>query len=333
MACSNAVSVEQYLDTPTNTTSPEPARQPKRRHIDVSEEDAALIAEEEEAHSLISLATASVAGHSDWYRHCQDNEMYITRRELVALLQKQKETAGAAVVVVVADTRDDDVAGGMIAGAVHTPDSTFGAESILKLANLAARTSNTSITSNTATSAARTATTTSTAITTPTTASSDGSIPRFIVFHCMESARRGPRCARKMTLALEALSEPEDSDEDLHAGAEVGAGAGAGAGVGMSRHPSLPPPAWLCKQLQVRVLAGGFDGWVRRYWQDVTKVENYDDEYWGYTEFNPAGEVAEEDQDEAKKLGEATAAGPAHTMYSRPADQPVTPWSAAGSGI
>lgn len=180
----------------------------------------------------------------------------------------------------------------MIHGAVHMPDSTFGADAILSLlarANMGRGEAD---------------------------APAEG--PVLIVFHCMESARRGPRCARRVIMALEARAEM-DSDGD---GTEAAATASAAAGA---NHPP---------EVQVRVLAGGFDQWVRRYWKDATKVQGYDDEYWGFTEFDPAGEVAEEDAEEAARqlpAAASRAAGPAHPLYSRPADQPATPWSEAGS--
>ena len=101
----------------------------------------------------------------------------------------------------------------------------------------------------------------------------------------MESARRAPRCARRLVVALDAL-----------------------------RKDGCPLP-----ELQVRVLAGGFDQWVRRFWRDELKVERYEDEYWGFAEMAAAG---------GNSLWEDDL--PAHSGYVRPDNQPTTPWSCAG---
>ena len=160
------------------------------------------------------------------------------------------QRTGSAIVV---DVRDEDVAGGQINGALHMADDTFGSAQVRTLLEAAIRKRNVAV----------------------------------IIFHCMESARRGPRCARRFMVAMEALRNCGEIQEEL--------------------------------VLQVRILEGGFDQWVRRYWRDPERVERYDDNYWGYAEMAEAGGASLFDDD-----------APAHKCYERPADQPATHWSAAG---
>merc|ERR1719499_395074 len=97
----------------------------------------------------------------------------------------------------------------------------------------------------------------------------------------MESARRGPRCARRLLTTLEALP------------------------------PRQVPP------IHVHVLEGGFDQWVRRFWQEGDlRIQGFDDDYWGFA--MPSADAVSD---------------PAHILYERPADQPETPWSKAGASI
>ena len=147
---------------------------------------------------------------------------------------------------------------------------------------------------------------------------------------CRESARRGPRCARRFVLAIEAL-----------------------------HRANMDVPA-----VRVAVLKGGFDQWVRRFWKNPMLVQGYDDEYWGYAEL----EVMRQKRANANiplsnlppPIHSVTANQPAttsvvpgvqsnigtrehanealdvhrsHSLYSRPTDQPATPWSGAGSDI
>ena len=79
-----------------------------------------------------------------------------------------------------------------------------------------------------------------------------------ICFHCMESARRGPRCAKRLVEGMRALRD-----------------------VGYAPQP-----------VKVAVLEGGFDQWVRRHWRDPARVEGYDDAYWGYAEDAGDGDEA-----------------------------------------
>ena len=275
--CDNADPAPAPRPAPRPEPTPSTAGGSKRRQ--------SMIAQEE-LESTINFATVAVSPGSDWYPWCRDNGVYITREELLDLVAEQE--AGRAAVVI-ADTRDDDVAGGMITDAIHTPDGQFNAGTILQLINAVKAVPTTSTTA-----------------------------PRVIVFHCMESARRGPRCCKRTTLAIEALTMDDHEDED----------------------ETIPP------RVQVRVLAGGFDQWVRRYWQDPSKVRGYDDEYWGFNEFDPLPEALEEDAEEAKAKAKATekkkegggekagiqinGTATQHPLYTRPSDQPATPWSAAG---
>jgi hypothetical protein len=63
--------------------------------------------------------------------------------------------------------------------------------------------------------------------------------------------------------------------------------------------------------VQIRVLQGGFDQWIRTYF-GTDLIEEYDDEYWGF--------------EEIRKIQ-------FHKNYKRPEDQPKTLWSDAGSEV
>lgn len=109
-------------------------------------------------------------------------------------------------IVLVVDVRDDDHLGGNIKGSIHVPDGTFW-KTIGDTATLIKQGST-------------------------------------VVFHCMESARRGPRCAFR-----------------LH------------------KYLSEEQPQLNCS---IRVLRGGADLWIRRFFRDPTLVENFDNDYWGW---------------------------------------------------
>lgn len=151
----------------------------------------------------------------------------------------------------VVDVRDDDNGGGAIVGAVHCPDSSFDVAAVAQLA--AGKSS--------------------------------------VVFHCMESARRGPRCARR-----------------LH---EFWAAAAAAAAESA---PGAAPP----ERPRICVLQGGADQWIRRFWRDGSRVAGFDSDYWGFGPQEGCGEA------EAAEDG-------GHRLYTRPADQQATPWSEAGA--
>ena len=70
----------------------------------------------------------------------------------------------------------------------------------------------------------------------------------YVVFHCMESARRGPRCARRLHERLCLLA---NEDPDVNTPNSRAARGGP----------------------TIRVLTGGFDQWCRKFWQDSELVE------------------------------------------------------------
>lgn len=158
--------------------------------------------------------TAALVDDRDFYSWARDNGVYIPHEELLAIFEQRKiETPpiGAPSVLVI-DVRDDDANGGHISGALHFPDSTFVHRIAEVLAVLRARQ------------------------------------PTLVVLHCMESVRRGPRCAYRLRARLEAEARPSH----------------------------LPPVA------AVRVLQGGADLWLRRHWRHAHLVEDYDDDFWGF---------------------------------------------------
>ena len=111
------------------------------------------------------------------------------------------------------DCRDDDVKGGKIVGSLHLPDSEFDINSIETIMK-------------------------------EVESKKDKDVD--IVFHCMESARRGPRCARRF---YEAMKLWNDHDSNI----------------------------------TIRVLIGGFDQWIRNFY-GTDMIEDYDDDYWGFEE-------------------------------------------------
>ena len=72
-------------------------------------------------------------------------------------------------------------------------------------------------------------------------------LPIFLIFHCMESVRRGPRCAKRFEEFM--ATREVEFDYSIH------------------------------------VLEGGGDQWIRNYYTNPLLVENYDDEVWGFIEF------------------------------------------------
>jgi hypothetical protein len=72
--------------------------------------------------------------------------------------------------------------------------------------------------------------------------------PVWVVFHCMESIRRGPRCARRLFQALNM----------------------AGNGVDAAA------------PITIKVLQGGADQWMRNFYSDPRLVEAYNNDIWGY---------------------------------------------------
>lgn len=162
----------------------------------------------------------------------------------------------SAEALLVIDVRDDDNGGGSIRGAVHCPDGSFCAADAVQLARR----------------------------------------KDVVVFHCMESARRGPRCARRLQEYYQLQQTQTQQEQQQMQPASL----------------QLPMP-------RICVLQGGADLWIRRFYKDSTLVEGFDPDYWGFGD----------SQDDGDGPQAATTAG--HIHYARPADQPATPWSAAGS--
>jgi rhodanese-related sulfurtransferase len=179
----------------------------------------------------------------DQYYWCRDRDMYVSREELLKRFKRS----------VVVDCRDDDNKGGHIQNAIQLPDSTFNIKSVeIILREIEKKMKNKKD-------------------------EDDDDSTVDVVFHCMESARRGPRCARRFYEVLKILSLESTSSPDV----------------------------------QIRVLQGGFDQWIRTYF-GTDLIEEYDDEYWGF--------------EEIRKMQ-------FHKNYKRPEDQPKTPWSDAGSEV
>lgn len=194
--------------------------------------------------SLIVAAISTVGARSDWFSWAHRSGLYLERSALVHRLDRRAPT-------VVVDVRDEDGVGGHIPGALRLADGCFGAPSVLAILRRAREL---------ATSPGATADAPAEAA--PDTAAdaspdaAEGSSAVLVVFHCMESARRAPRCARRLVLAIQALREREHVGED-------------------------PAPL---SAIDVRVLEGGFDQWCRHFWADDQRVDAYDDAYWGYAE-------------------------------------------------
>jgi hypothetical protein len=110
----------------------------------------------------------------------------------------------------------------------------------------------------------------------------------------MESVRRGPRCAKRLLARLAAES-------------------------------AAARPV-------VRVLRGGADRWIRRYWKGPL-VEGFDGAYWGWCDAASPSEMGADSgiggQDssvarEGQEMGMAVTAGTRmHSLYTRPSDQAV----------
>ncbi len=218
----------------------------------------------------IEAALSEVGRTQDLYRWARDRGLYCTRAQLRGWLAE-----GAPLVIV--DCRDEDAVGGMIRTALHLPDGSFGVASVRTVLEAARQRAS-----------AR-------------PAASSIQQPVRIVFHCMESVRRGPRCAKRLACALDALA------------ADVGSA-------------DLPGTA-------LHVLEGGFDQWVRRFWDDAQLVEGYDDEYYGYALMGGTQLAFDREREASDEEGDSDQMAPAHPLYHRPADQPATPWSAGGAEL
>eukprot|EP00619_Florenciella_sp_RCC1007_P011149 CAMPEP_0205904522 /NCGR_PEP_ID=MMETSP1325-20131115/774_1 /ASSEMBLY_ACC=CAM_ASM_000708 /TAXON_ID=236786 /ORGANISM="Florenciella sp., Strain RCC1007" /LENGTH=266 /DNA_ID=CAMNT_0053270307 /DNA_START=52 /DNA_END=852 /DNA_ORIENTATION=+ len=129
------------------------------------------------------------------------------KQEELVALLRDPVTRAQTLVV---DTRDDDRGGGHIAGSLHAADGSFDAAAVHATAAAPPRATR-------------------------------------VVFHCMESARRGPRCAYRLK---EYLIEQR-----------------------------------IVGEYQISVLQGGADQWVRRFHADAALVHGFDNEYWGFYPF------------------------------------------------
>lgn len=228
---------------------------------------------------VLTSAIGGVGPRSDWYHWARGEGLYITREALLERMDAQGGGAGEHLIVV--DVRDDDAIGGHIKGAIHLPDCEFGAQSIASLLERARILSHGEQAEQ-----------------------AEPAVPVLVVLHCMESARRAPRCARRIACALDALVTE---------------------GLLLEPSPGARP-------IDVRVLEGGFDQYARRFWADPGRVADYDDDYWGLKELEDIRRENErEEVTQPTPSSSADAALPSHVLYERPADQPATPWSAAGS--
>jgi hypothetical protein len=111
--------------------------------------------------------------------------------------------------------------------------------------------------------------------------------PELVVLHCMESIRRGPRCARRLRDALERL-------------------------------PSATAPV---DASAVRVLRGGADRWLRRHWRGPL-VEGWDNAFWGWADADDT--CTRGDAPVVQAPGSpSNAMLSSHRLYVRPAGQQV----------
>ena len=246
-----------------------------------------------------------------WLHAREAGVTYIEGDELVPLLRWQSRAAGGAEegkeeipptdggtvhfrtvsemsdfpAVVVVDARDDDVVGGHIPGALHVPEKDLhGMLEVIHATAMRKAEERSSVCTRC-----------------------------VVVFHCMESAMRGPRSATvfanylyrlerrnhnyEMERALEKSTKQEEErcqEEKKATEAKEGkreSGAeeekkgtkakeeekGLGAkeeekGLGAKERRRI--------EVQVRVLRGGFDQWVRRHYMDEDLVESFDVGYW-----------------------------------------------------
>ena len=192
--------------------------------------------ESETCRKVISEAIETVGPSSDWYQWARDEGMYISRDEFLQRVDAREDP-------LVIDVRDDDAAGGQIRLAVNLPDGTFNSASVVAVLR--------HVQSIAATRAFEACCMDPSDLE---KANARTSGPVVVVLHCMESARRAPRCARRLSCAVTALRQLR----------------------GVSMGPTI----------EIRVLEGGFDQYCRRYWKDPYRVVGYDDEYWGYREMD-----------------------------------------------
>jgi rhodanese-related sulfurtransferase len=163
---------------------------------------------------------------SDRFQWAKDYGIYLDGEVL------KERVLSAPQTVLVLDSRDDDAVGGHIAGALHWPDSTFDDrfKELLGIIN-ERRTLMLDLPGG--------------------TGHEGGGGHLLVVFHCMESARRGPRCAHKLYNYLSTAS---------------------------GSLSSTPCP------VVVKVLIGGADRWLRKNYKSSALVDDFDDRYWGWEE-------------------------------------------------
>ncbi len=282
---------------------------------------------------------------SDWYPWCKAHSMYIKQDELVYLLVGKGPSSGIVTaastlsqyhsfsnnfggeigkgLTIVVDCRDDDSVGGHITGALHIPDGEWDShcnrlfEEIDEAVKRARKKA--------------------------TEQGNANQIVVNVVFHCMESLRRGPRCARRTYLHLQSHFTALPHSSFL----TTDGTASSISNPASQTHPLV--------RIQLRVLEGGADRWIRRFYSITQLVSEFDDRYWG---FLPSSEDEEEAEEEGVEVGQersalqappsiattatatatATAAAaaakqsgsislPTHILYQRPADQePLPPW-------
>jgi Cdc25 family phosphatase len=145
----------------------------------------------------------------DNYIWARDNNLYIKQDEVVQLLKQNDDKE-----ILIIDTRDDDFIGGNIINSKHYSDKEMKEvpNNLVLITIEALKLNKNSI----------------------------------IIFHCMESLRRGPRCCYRLNKIFEMLNI-DNIKPDL------------------------------------RILIGGADQWIRKYWNSDL-VENYNDEYWGFSD-------------------------------------------------
>jgi len=145
------------------------------------------------------------------YPWCEEHGMYLSLENLENIILSQKPH-------LVIDSRDDDYIGGNIYGSQHVPDKDWDNQlpSLLqKIEDLVQK--------------------------------NQVNISEFtVIFHCMESVRRGPRCAYKLLKYYE------------------------------RKGISFPI---------IKVLEGGAHNWIHKNHLDKRLVENFDNDYWGILPF------------------------------------------------
>lgn len=192
----------------------------------------------------------------DRYHWAKSQGLYVEQDALASWLHCDREAAATAVL----DCRDDDYAGGHIAGSLHTPDANFDAVAVIARLR-------------------------------------EARVTRAVL-HCMESARRGPRCAYRLHQALQ-----HEADEEAAPG------------------------------IDLHILRGGADLWLRRFVrEDPSLVDAFDNDYWGWPADGTQGPRIRQAAGEAAVAATAAAVdAPSHSLYNRPTDQPATDWSSGGA--